>query len=203
MAPIAAAFTTLFSSVGSAVGSGGTAGAGAGAAAGAGVAAGTGAAASAGLSIGSLGSTISSILAGTATLMSVSAAKDAAEIEATNQELAAKDALLQQSNETLQGIERRSSIKRAMMDAIGDQATSYAASGVDLSFGTPSVARQEAFREADIGLETSIGTERSRVARLEERASNLKTQAASTRRAAKVTGATAILQSAARYGMRG
>ncbi|WP_062203481.1 hypothetical protein [Aureimonas sp. AU12] len=188
MAPIAAAIVPLFSSVGSALGIGGTAAAGA-----AGAAAG----------IGTLGSTIGSILAGTATLMSVSAANDAAKLDATNLELQAQDAIMETANETLQGVSRRSSIKRELMDSVGSQATAYAASGVDLSFGTPNQARTEAYRQADLGLETSTATERGRIARLEERASNLKTQAVSTRRAAKKTGAIAILQGASRIGLRG
>ncbi|RIY03264.1 hypothetical protein D3218_00365 [Aureimonas flava] len=181
MAPIAAALTPLFSGIGSAV---------------------TGITGALG-GAGAIGSTIGSILAGTATLMSVSASKGAAEIEATNLELQAKDQEAQRATETLAGIERRTSIKREMMTAIGEQSTAYAASGVDLSFGTPLQAREEAFRQADLGMETATGTERSRIARLEERASNLRSQATSTRRAAKAQGAAQILTGASRFLSRG
>lgn len=173
MAPIAAAFMSFLSSAGTAAASVGSTIAGAAGA--------TGAAAGA-------GSTIASILQGSATLFSVLGGIGAANQEAGALELAAGDAEREKALETLQGVERRTSIKRAMMDSIGEQAVAYATSGVDLSFGTPSQARKEAFREADLGLETASGTELTRVARLDERAANYRSRAKATRRAGLLTG---------------
>ncbi|NDV87039.1 hypothetical protein GTW51_10030 [Aurantimonas aggregata] len=133
------------------------------------------------------GSTIASILQGTATALSVFAGIGAANTEADALEMAAGDAEREKALETLQGVERRTSIKRAMMDAIGEQNVATAASGVDLSFGTPSQARREAFREADLGIETANGTEQTRVSRLTERAANYRSRAKSTRRAGLLT----------------
>lgn len=147
-----------------AAGGGAAAGAGA-AAAGAGAAAATGAAAAGGISF-------STILQGGLGILSAISAINAANTQADNLELQADDARREQPLETLQGITRRTSIKKAMMDAVGEQDVAYAASGTDLSFGTPSVARTQAFREADTALETDNGTQITRQARLQEREAN-------------------------------
>lgn len=173
MAEIATVFMSLFSA-GAGTAATGTAAAGT-------AAAGTAAAAT-------TGSTIASILQGTATALSVFAGIGAANTEADALEMAAGDAEREKALETLQGVERRSSIKRAMMDAIGEQNVATAASGVDLSFGTPGQARREAFREADLGIETANATEQTRVSRLTERAANYHSRAKSTRRAGLLTG---------------
>lgn len=152
---------------------------------------------------GATGSTIGSILQGTATALSVFAGIGAANTEADALELAAGDADREKALETLQGVERRSSIKRAMMDAIGEQNVATAASGVDLSFGTPSQARREAFREADLGLETANGTEQTRVSRLAERAASYRSRAKSTRRAGLLTGLAKGAEGASNILLRG
>ena len=140
---------------------GGTAAAGAGAA-GASAAAGAGAAASTGFSL-------SSLLQGTATVFGMVNAINAGNADAEALNSAADDAAREVPLETLQGITRRTSIKREMMDRIGQQDVAFAASGVDLSFGTPGQARAEAFRQGDLVLNVDNGTEQTRVARLNER----------------------------------
>lgn len=144
-----------------------------------------------------VGSTISSILQGTASLLGVFSGIGAANTEASSMELAANDAEREKALETLQGVDRRTSIKRALMDSVGAQSTAYAASGVDLTFGTPAQARKEAYREADLGIETSNGTELTRVSRLDERAANLRARAKSTRRAGVLSGVGGALGTAA------
>lgn len=141
---------------------------------GAGAAAGTGAtvAATAGSGI-----SLASILQGTATVLGLVATVGAGLAEADQLEAEAIDAESEQSQEVLQGISRRTSIKQAMMDAVGAQDVAYAASGVDLSFGTARQARSDAYREADLALTTSSGTEMSRISRLAERAKNYRSAA--------------------------
>lgn len=197
MAELAAAFTSLFATGSAAAG---TAAAGTAAA---GTAASAAGAAGAVGAIGSAGSTIASILQGTATVLSVFAGMGAANQEADALELAAGDAEREQALETLQGIERRSSIKRAMMNAVGQQNVATAASGVDLSFGTPGQARREAFREADLGIATASGTEQTRVARLSERAANYRSRAKSTRRGGLLTGIGKAAEGASNILIRG
>lgn len=128
------------------------------------------AAASSGLSLGSL-------LSGAMTVMGVTTSVLGGLAEADKAEAAAIDAESEQALESLQGISRRSSIKAAMMDALGAQDVAYAASGVDLSFGTAGQARKDAFREADLALTTATGTEQTRISRLAERAKNYRSAA--------------------------
>lgn len=128
------------------------------------------------------GISLASILQGTATVLGVVSAIGAGDAEAAQAEMAASDAESEQSIETLQGINRRTSIKRQMADALGAQDVAYAASGVDLSFGTARAARKDAYREADLGLSTSTGTEMTRVSRLAERAANYRSAAKTARR---------------------
>ncbi|RXT29370.1 hypothetical protein B5P46_11860 [Rhizobium leguminosarum] len=149
-------------------------GLGGGAAAGAGAAA-TGAAAAGAAATGAAaagGISFATILQGGLGLLSAVTAINGANAQADSLELQAQDAAREQPLETLQGIARRASIKRDYMDAVGKQDAAYAASGTDLSFGTPSVARSEAFREADLALETDNGTQQTRQARLQEREAN-------------------------------
>lgn len=122
--------------------------------------------------VASGGSFFSSLLQGTATVFGAASVLAAGNADAEQLELAADDAAREVPLETLQGITRRSSIKAEMMERLGEQDTANAASGVDLSFGTPRAARSQAFRQADLALNTDIGTEQTRVARLQERETN-------------------------------
>lgn len=177
----AAVFGTIF-------GGGATASATAGATAGA-AATGAGAAATGGFSL-------SSLLQGTATVFSAVSALNAGKADAEALELAADDAEREKPLETLQGISRRTGIKAEMMNRIADQDVANAASGVDLSFGTPGQARREAFRQGDLALETDIGTQETRVARLDERAANYRKRAKRARSAGLVDALTTGLKGA-------
>ncbi|TPN57170.1 hypothetical protein [Mesorhizobium sp. B1-1-7] len=127
------------------------------------------------------GISLASILQGTATVLGIVSAVGAGNAEAAQAETAASDAESEQSLETLQGINRRTSIKKQMAQALGAEDVAYAASGVDLSFGTAKAARTDAYREADLGLTTSTGTEQTRISRLVERARNYRTAAKAAR----------------------
>lgn len=151
-----AAGATLF-------GSGGAAAAGT-------AAAGTAAAAGSGFSL-------AGILQGVATVGGLVASIGAGQEDAMQKELAASDAEQEQQLEVLQGIDRRRSIRLAMRDTVGAIGSAYAASGVDLSFGSAAKARQDAYREADLGLISDTSTETGRVARLSERAANYRSSA--------------------------
>ena len=158
--------------------------------------AGTAAAATGGLSL-------SSLLQGTATVFGMMNAVAAGNADAEAAELAADDAAREVPLETLQGINRRSGIKQAMMDRIGEQDVANAASGVDLSFGTPAQARKEAFREADYGIEVDNGTQQTRVARLQEREANYRKRAARARRSGWIDAAFMGLNTASSIAGRG
>ncbi|MBB98321.1 MAG: hypothetical protein CML67_02105 [Rhodobacteraceae bacterium] len=130
-----------------------------------------------GAAAASSGFSLSSLLQGTATVLGAMSAIGAGNAEAEQLDLAAADAEGQKPLETLQGISRRASIKREMADAIGSQDVAFAASGVDLSFGTPGQARKDAFREADYALTSDSGTQEVRTSRLTERAANFRSRA--------------------------
>jgi hypothetical protein len=142
--------------------------------------AGTWAAANAGGAIASTSATglsLSTILQGTATVLGVVSALGAGNADAAQATMAANDAESEKSLESLQGINRRQSIRRQMADALGAQDVAYAASGTDLSFGTAKAARTDAYREADLALTSDNSTETTRVSRLAERAANYRAMA--------------------------
>lgn len=149
----------------------------------------------AGIPVAASGLSLASILQGTATALGVISSIGAANADAAQAELAAADADAQQPLETLQGIGRRTSLKKQLGDALGAQDVAYAASGTDLSFGTAAAARKDAFREADLALTTDAGTEMTRHSRLSERAANYRAQAKALRRGGIFSALTAGLSS--------
>lgn len=153
--------------------------------------------------VASSGVSLASILQGTATVLGVLTSIGAGNAEADRLEAAAVDAKTETSVETLQGISRRTSIRRQMADAIGAQTVAYAASGLDLSFGTARAARTDAFREADLALTTDAGTEQTRVARLVERAKNYRRSAKMARRMGVLNAASGAASTAIDFFGRG
>lgn len=141
----------------------------------------TGAAAS-GAATAASGFSLSSLLQGTASVLGMVTAISAGNADADAATQAANDAAREVPLETLQGITRRSALKAEMMDRIGQQDVAYAASGTDLSFGTPGQARKEAFRQGDLGLNSDNGTEQTRVARLNEREAEYRKRASRAKR---------------------
>lgn len=161
-----------------------------------------GAGAAAGAAAAGTGLTISSILAGGASVLGLVSSIAAGQAEGEAMDLAAEDAKREQSLETLQGIQRRRSLKLAAAEAIGEQRTAYAASGVDLSFGTAAQAEKEALRELDLGLTSEAGTTETRLARLQERAQNYRRLGRRARIMGLIDGGTRALSTAARMRQR-
>lgn len=152
--------------------------------------------AAAGAAIGG-GLSISSILQGGASVLGLvsSIAAGAADKERADAEAADADA--EQSLETLKGIDRRRSLKLAAAEAVGELDAAYAASGVDLSFGTAQQARREAFRETDLGLTSDSTTTMSRLSRLSERAANYRRMGKRALAAGVIGGLSGALSSGA------
>jgi hypothetical protein len=165
----------LFSGIASALGFGG--GTTAGAAAAGTAAAGAGTAA-----------TIGSILEGGATVLGLVSSIAAGRAENEAAQLQALDAEREQPLEILQGIDRRRSLKAAAAEAIGDIDAAYGASGVDLSFGSAREAREQVFRETDLGLTSDNGTTMTRLSRLQERAANYRRMGKRALRAGVIGG---------------
>jgi len=139
---------------------------------------------------------LSTILQGTATVMGVMSSIQAGKQEAAALNLQAQDAEREQALETLQGIDRRQSIKKAMNETQGAINNAYAASGLDLSFGTVAQARQELYRDADYETTKDVGTQLTRNLRLSERAANYRAAAKRAKRAGVVNGLIGGLQGA-------
>ncbi|WCA60334.1 hypothetical protein G6M16_007425 [Agrobacterium tumefaciens] len=144
----------------------------------------TGAATTAAAAPAAAGFSLSSLLQGTATVLGMVQSINAGRADAEALTAAADDAAREVPLETLQGINRRTAIKQQMMDSIGQQDVAYAASGVDLSFGTPSQARKEAFRQTDLAVTSDVGTEQTRIGRLQEREAEYRKRASRAKRSA-------------------
>jgi hypothetical protein len=177
----AAALTSIATSIGSVFTAGAAAG-GVGAATGLlgdamGVAAAAVPAATAGVSstVG-VGSILTGILSGGASIAGMLGAQAGAAEKANAYNLAAEDTLAEIPMAQLAGQERRTSMRAAMLQAIGERDVAFAASGTDISFGTPTLARDEAQTEAERAFTIDLGTEQSKIARLKERATNLRLQ---------------------------
>ncbi len=178
---------------------------GGGGAAAAGTAAATtaGAAATTAATTAASGISLSTILQGAATVLGVVAAIGAGNAEATQLELQAQDAEAEVPLESLQGIARRTSIKKELRDRLGDQDVAYAASGLDLGVGTAAEARKDALREADTTLTTDSFTQVERQSRLMERAAQYRAAAKQAKSAGVIKGLTGGLTGAASIVGRG
>lgn len=144
-----------------------------------------------------------SILSGGATVASVLAMQEAGETKAWNYQMQADDAELQARVEQVQGLDRRNSLKAALVQAVGERDVAAAASGVDLSFGTPAIARSEAIKDGERALSTDQATEDFRRQRLLERAGNLRLMAGQARSGALASSAALALEGGAKLLRRG
>jgi len=125
----------------------------------------------------STGSSLWSILQGTATALSVVGGLRAAQAQADARNAQAEDAKLEAAMEGTRGIERRTAIRQRMVEDLGARDVAYAASNVDLSFGTPAKAREGAVADANAALSTDADTETIRRNRLLSRAAQYRMMA--------------------------
>lgn len=161
------------------------------------------AAASAASSFLPAASTVGSILSGSATVLSVLGNMRAGEAKARSLELAADDAEMDAKVAEVQTIERRAGLKRALVQAIGERDVAAAASGVDLSFGTPAVARGEAVEDSERALALEDSTLAFNRARLFERAASYRRMASESRAGGLGRAAVAGLEGGAKLLRRG
>lgn len=149
------------------------------------------------------GSTALSILQGGATVASVLATAGAGQQKADAYMLQAGDAETAAQLERVQGIERRTSLKASLLQAIGERDVAAAASGVDLSFGTPAIARDQALKDGARALEVDTSTEEFRRARLFERAASYRNMASQARAGSLLQALGGGLEGAAKIARRG
>lgn len=153
-----------------------------------GIMGGTAAAGTAVASTAATGLSISSILQGVATVGGVVASIASGNEQAASLEAQARDAQQEKGIETMQSVERKRGLLKQAQESVGQIDTAYAASGVDLSFGSAQEARTQVFRNADISLNSDSATTGSRLSRLSEREQNLFRMAAGARQSALFSG---------------
>lgn len=149
------------------------------------------------------GSTVFSILSGTATALSVMSTMRAGEAKAQSLELAAGDAETETRLEANKTIERKTSLRKALIETIGERDVAAAASGVDLSFGTPATARREAVTDTERALSLEDSGEEFRRARLLERSASYRRMAAESRSGGLGRAAALAFEGGARLFRRG
>lgn len=187
LSTIATGITSAASTVGGALGIGGTAAG----------------AASAGSGLFGAGSLFTTILSGTATVAGMLGAANAGEEQARTLTAQATDARTEQDIERLRGTDRRDGLRRSLLQTLGERDVAAAASGVDLSFGTAAIARNEAERDAESAFGIDKSTEDMRVARLQERESEFLRSAAAAKKAGRIKAFGLGIQGAASIGKRG
>jgi hypothetical protein len=122
---------------------------------------------------------IGSILQGVASVQSVSSGLVQSQMRADALNEQADDALFSAGLEETQGMERRTSLKKQFVQYQGERDAAIAASGVDMSFGTPAIAREAAARDAESALSMDQDTTNMRINRFRERAATQRQRAGS------------------------
>jgi hypothetical protein len=129
------------------------------------------------------GSILSGVLSGGASLAGIMGAQAAASEKATAFELAAQDAEAEVPTEMLKGTEKRTSMRRSLLQTFGERDVAFAASGLDISFGTPALARDEAEADAERAIGIDTRSQEQKQTRLLEKAANLRAQGGAAKQA--------------------
>jgi hypothetical protein len=116
------------------------------------------------------GFSLMSLLQGGATALSIMGTIRAGQAAADQAAFKEADARTEAGMEQAKGIERRNEYKRAMIQDLGARDVAAGAGGVDLAFGTPAMARDQATADANRALSTDAETENIRRQRLYSRA---------------------------------
>lgn len=171
---------------------------------GTGAAAGTAAAgaATAGSSLFSL-STLGTILSGGATVLSALSAMSAGREQAAAYQAEAAQAQTDAAQESIDGRQRRDSLRRDLIARLGEEDVAYSASGLDLSFGTATVARDQSVRDASNAVSNDLSNEEVKRRRLMERSQSLQRMAKSAKKAGQIKAGGLLLSAGADILQRG
>jgi hypothetical protein len=177
----AAALTSLASGIGEAGAAAGSALSGAGAAVGG--------------ASGAIGgaSTFASILQGGAGLLGAMAAVRSGNAQSDALKQSALDAEQDRTAAGIDATNQQTGLRRALIQSLGERDVAYAASGVDTSFGTPAVARQQAEADTSNALTQNQDEAAARAARLTARAASYRQAAGEAQSAGNIKGAYSIL----------
>jgi hypothetical protein len=136
-------------------------------------------------------------LQGGMSVMSAMSAVRAGDAQADSYREQSAASLFDAKNEQINSTNRQAGLRRELVESLGQRDAAYAASGVDLSFGTPAVARDQAIDDANRALEGDSANRDMRVARLKERSAGFDRMAKESARSGRlkalgVLGQTAI-----------
>lgn len=130
------------------------------------------------------GVSFGSVLQGGMGILSAMSALRAGQSQAAMYTSQAADTRLDVTQEGIDATERQTGLRKQLLSALGERDTAYAASGVDLSFGTPVQARTEAIQEANNAIAVDQSNADIRQSRLRARAATLDGMAADAKSAA-------------------
>jgi hypothetical protein len=171
------------------------------------VASAAGAAGSGGGFLSSIGSMFSSnagtLLSGGLGLVSAMASGRQSEMQAAALRAQGEDARFDARSEEINAMQRQTSLRRNLLKLVGESDVAYAASGVDLSFGTAVTAREDAIEDGNRAVMADQDAAAMKIARGRAKAANYDAMASETEAAGKFKMAGALLQplvSAARRG---
>ena len=192
MAPVAAAAFAALSSIGSTV------------AAGAGAVGSTLAAgASAAGSFFGGGSFLSTLLQGGMGIMGAMSAMRQGDDQAAALREQAADARVEAGQQRLAGLEKADEVRRSLVAEQGERDVVWGASGLDLSFGTPALARREAASDAAAALGVASANTDMTVARIDQRAANYRRQAAEAKTSGRIKAFSSLADTALSIAKRG
>lgn len=164
--------------------------------------AGAAASSAAGASMFSLGN-IASLAQGGLGLISSMAAVREGQARSMALQMQAADARDNADNERVQALFRQDSLKRQLLQVVGESDVAYAASGVDVTFGSPARARQEATDDAYRALSRDQTTTNMRASRYMRQARALDDAASGAASAGSLKGLGVLGQTALSMVRRG
>ena len=144
--------------------------------------------AAAGATGSSPGSFFASLLQGGAGLVGAMSAMRAGRATAAAYRSQAADTRLEVNQEAIDATDRQTSLRKQLVAALGERQTAYAASGVDLTFGTPQQAQREAIVTANDVISRDQSTSDIRRSRLRARADTLDAMASDAEDAGAIKG---------------
>ncbi len=146
------------------------------------------AAATAATTTATTGSYLASILQGGAGLIGAMGAIRSGQQQADAYRQMSGDARLDARQEELSGMQREDSLKRKLLGDLGNRDAAYAASGVDMSFGTPAIARDQAIESSNRAVAIDRSTTEMRREQLMSRAASYQRMAQEAESAAWLKG---------------
>ena len=143
------------------------------------------------------------LLQGGASALSVVSQLSAGAEKSDSLKAAALDQERQIGMDRMAGEQRQASIRRAAADQVAERDAAFAASGIDLSFGTPQLARAQDIGDAQRALGIDQGNTEMLVAQRQTQANEYRRAARSARRSATLKAVMSGLETGLSMNRRG